>query len=83
MDMKHEHTVGAAAAKAAPPVGVSAATLAGVPVSDMVLWITLIYLVVQVSYLAWRWYRDIKMAHRTDDEHEAKQRKRGRKNDGD
>lgn len=43
--------------KAAPPVTVAAATLAGMPVSDLVLWATLIYIVLQAAFLLYRWWR--------------------------
>lgn len=43
--------------KAAPPVTVAAATLAGMPVSDLVLWATLVYIVMQAAFLAYRWWR--------------------------
>lgn len=75
----HEHVVSAAAAKAAPPVGVSVATIAGVPMSDIVLWMTAIYLVLQIAYLLWKWVRDREVAERDDQEHaERRRRDRGR-----
>lgn len=64
----HDHVVAGAAAKAAPPVGVSTAYLAGVPVSDLVLWLTAFYLILQIAYLLWRWHRDRKSASREDKE---------------
>lgn len=68
----HDHTVVGATAKAAPPVGVSTAYLAGVPVSDFVLWLTAVYLLLQISYLLWKWRRDHKVAIREDKDHESK-----------
>jgi hypothetical protein len=44
-------------AKAAPPVAVTGATVAGVTVNDMILWTTLIYLVLQIAFLLYRWGR--------------------------
>ena len=45
------------AAKAAPPVTVAGATVAGLPVNDLILWATLIYLVLQIGFLLFRWQR--------------------------
>jgi len=44
-------------AKAAPPVTVAGATVAGLPVNDLILWATLIYLVLQIGFLLYRWQR--------------------------
>jgi hypothetical protein len=48
------------AAKAAPPFTISAATIAGVPVADIVLWATLIYtlmLITQKLYQFWKLFK--------------------------
>jgi len=50
-----EHAAIAAAAKSAPPVVVSGAMIAGVQMSDIVLWLTALFLVLQISHLVWRW----------------------------
>lgn len=47
-------------AKAAPPVSVSLATVAGMPVSEMVLWGTLIYTALLIGHKLLMIYRDIK-----------------------
>lgn len=47
-------------AKAAPPASVSLATLAGVQVSELVLWATLIYTVLMIGHKLMAIYRDIK-----------------------
>lgn len=57
-DEARDHAVAAAAAKAAPPTAVSGAMIAGVPMSDIVLWLTAAYLVLQISYLAWKWWTE-------------------------
>ena len=44
-------------AKAAPPVTVAGATIAGMQVNDMILWATLLYLVLQIGFLLYRWGR--------------------------
>jgi hypothetical protein len=58
-----EHTTeGAAAliAKAAPPVGVSLATVAGFQVSEVLIWATLIYTVLMICHKLYQIYKDIK-----------------------
>ena len=50
----------ALAAKSAPPVSVSLATVAGMPVSEMVLWGTLIYTALLIGHKLLMIYRDIK-----------------------
>lgn len=46
-------------AKAAPPVSVSIANFAGIPVSDMVLWATLIYTVLLIGHKLICMYKEI------------------------
>jgi len=50
----------AMAAKAAPPASISIATLAGVQVSELVLWATLIYTVLMIGHKIIAIWRDIK-----------------------
>jgi hypothetical protein len=47
-------------AKAAPPASISLATLAGVQVSELVLWATLIYTVLMIGHKLIAIWRDIK-----------------------
>ena len=49
----------ALAAKAAPPVSVSIATVAGMPVSEMVLWGTLVYTTLLICHKLLMIYRDL------------------------
>ena len=61
--MTSEHTTeGAAAliAKAAPPVGVSLATVAGYQVSEVLLWATLIYTVLMICHKCYQIYKEVK-----------------------
>jgi len=44
--------------KAAPPVTVSLATVAGYQVSELVLWATLIYTTLMITHKAWQMYKD-------------------------
>ena len=55
-------TGAALASKAAPPVGVSIATLAGIQVSEILLWATLVYTVLMIGHKLWQIYREIKAA---------------------
>ena len=45
--------------KAAPPVTVSIATVAGVQVSELVLWATLIYTVLMIGHKIYQIYKDL------------------------
>lgn len=55
--MQQKADVAAEAAKAAPPLTVAGATVAGVQVNDLILWATLLYLVLQIGFLLYRWQR--------------------------
>lgn len=46
--------------KAAPPVTISLATVAGYAVSDLVLWATLIYTTLMITHKIWQMYKDYK-----------------------
>lgn len=48
------------ATKAAAPVTVSLATIAGYPVSDILLWATLIYTVLMIAHKVWAMYKDFR-----------------------
>jgi hypothetical protein len=61
--MTSEHTTeGAAAliAKAAPPVGVSLATVYGYQVSELVLWATLVYTILMIGLKLYQIYKEVK-----------------------
>ena len=45
--------------KAAPPVTVSIATVAGIQVSELVLWATLIYTVLMIGHKIYQIYKDL------------------------
>lgn len=55
--MQNKSDLAAEAVKAAPPITVTGATLAGVPVNELVLWATLAYLVLQMGFLVYKWWR--------------------------
>jgi putative effector of murein hydrolase LrgA (UPF0299 family) len=45
-----------AGSKAAVPVGVTVSTYFGLPLSEWVYILTIIYLVVHIGYIAWKWF---------------------------
>jgi hypothetical protein len=55
-----EETVGAIAAKVAPPVGVSLATVYGYQVSELVLWATLVYTILMIGLKLYQIYKEVK-----------------------
>lgn len=55
-------TTAAIASKAAPPVTVSIATLAGIQVSEILLWATLVYTLLMIGHKMWHIYKDIRAA---------------------
>ena len=50
----------AIAVKMAPPTTVSIATLAGYPVSDLLLWATLIYTLLLIAQKMYQIYKEVK-----------------------
>ena len=63
MAAEHE-TLITASAKALPPVTVSLATFAGVQVSELVLWATLIYTMLLIMKTLYRFYCDVRDRNR-------------------
>jgi hypothetical protein len=53
-------TVAGLTAKAAPPVSVSLASVAGIQVSEILLWATLVYTVLMIGHKLYSIYKDIK-----------------------
>jgi len=59
--MTHEQETPAAdTAKAALPVGVSLATFMGYPVSDLLVWLTLIYTLLLIIHKIYLMYKDFR-----------------------
>ena len=48
------------AAKAAPPATVSIATLACYPVSEILVWATLIYTVIMIGHKVYQIYKEVR-----------------------
>jgi len=57
LSMEQKSDIAAEVAKATPPVTVAGATVAGVQVNDLILWATLVYIVLQIGFLLYRWGR--------------------------
>ena len=55
--MQQKADLTAEAMKAAPPVTVAGATVAGIQVNDLILWATLVYVVLQIAFLLYRWHK--------------------------
>jgi hypothetical protein len=58
--LDNDETVGAIAAKVAPPVTVSLATVYGLQVSDLVIWATLIYTLLMIGLKLYQIYKEVK-----------------------
>lgn len=61
--MQHQQTaesLGAAAVKLSPPATVATASVAGMPISELVLWATLVYTVLMICHKAIVIYREFK-----------------------
>jgi hypothetical protein len=56
----HEETAAAVAAKAALPVGVSLATIFGLQVSDLLMWMTLVYTILLIVHKVWLMFKDFR-----------------------
>lgn len=55
----HGESAAAIAAKLSPPAGISLATVAGVQVSELVIWATLIYTLLMIGHKIFLIYKDI------------------------
>ena len=57
LSIEQKSDIASEAAKAAPPVTVAGATIAGMQVNDLILWATLVYVVLQIAFLLYRWHK--------------------------
>jgi hypothetical protein len=57
LTMQQKADIATEAAKASPPVAVAGATVAGIQVNDLILWSTLVYVVLQIAFLLYRWHK--------------------------
>lgn len=58
MSMNTSESGATVVAKLSPPASVSLATIAGYPVSDIVLWVTLFYTLLLIVQKLWQMYKD-------------------------
>ncbi len=49
---------GVVLAKLAPPASVTVASIAGLPVSELVLWVTLVYTLLMITHKLFAMYKD-------------------------
>ena len=56
----NKETLAAIAVKATPPVGVSIASVFGYPVSDVLIWATLIYTLLLIIQKIYQIYKEVK-----------------------
>jgi hypothetical protein len=56
------------AARVAPPVAVSGLTLSGVPISEWLILVTLIYTLLQIVFSSIRFYKEHKKEQESEDE---------------
>jgi hypothetical protein len=55
---EHTHEIGIAAVKAAPPIAVSLASMAGFTISDLAYTVTIIYTLIMIGQHAWeKWIK--------------------------
>lgn len=55
INLQHKVDVASTAMKSAPPVAVSGAAAAGVHIDSLVFWLTVIYLILQIGFLVYKW----------------------------
>lgn len=61
-DLSPSRETGIAAAGAAPPVAAATAVVTGMTLQDWVLVLTLVYLVLQIGFLLFKWWREWRRA---------------------
>jgi hypothetical protein len=59
MSQQTSETVAGLTAKAAPPVSVSLASVAGYQVSEILLWATLLYTLLMIGHKLFQIYKDV------------------------
>jgi hypothetical protein len=56
----NKETLTAIAVKTTPPIGVSIASVCGYPVSDVLIWATLIYTILLIIQKIYQIYKEVK-----------------------
>jgi len=57
---QHTAETAFAVGKSSPPIAVTAAMLAGIPLEKWVAIATLAYIALQAAYLLWKWAREVR-----------------------
>lgn len=58
-DLSSAETTSDIVTKLAPPATVSMVSIAGYPVSDLVLWMTLVYTLILTGHKLWQIWREV------------------------
>lgn len=67
MNLQHKVDVAETGMKAAPPLAVSGASVMGVEMNELILWATLVYLILQIGFLLYKWRRLHNETSKTED----------------
>jgi hypothetical protein len=67
MNLQHKVDVAETAMKAALPVTVVGASEAGVQINEVIMWATLVYLILQIGFLLYKWIRLHNETSKTED----------------
>jgi hypothetical protein len=67
MNLQHKADVVDATMKGLPPVAVSGAAAAGVQINEVIMWATLVYLILQIGFLLYKWIRLHNETRKTED----------------
>ena len=67
VSLQHKVDIAETAMKAAPPVTVVGASAAGVQINEVIMWATLVYLILQIGFLLYKWRRLHNETSKTED----------------
>jgi hypothetical protein len=67
INLQHKVDIAETAMKAAPPVTVVGASAAGVQINEVIMWATLVYLILQIGFLLYKWIRLHNETSKTED----------------
>ena len=57
VSLQHKVDIAETALKSAPPVTVVGASAAGMQINEVIMWATLVYLILQIGFLLYKWIR--------------------------
>jgi len=67
VSLQHKADIVDATMKGLPPVAVSGAAAAGVQINEVIMWATLVYLILQIGFLLYKWIRLHNETSKTED----------------